>query len=136
VLRSKALLITSVVLATLTAPASRHPQNPPVSVQRAQEVLSYPKCVQCPEPRLTREAKARHVHGIVALEATITERGTVVQIAVMKGLDHGLTQQAIQTVRRWRMSPAIGMDGKPRALRIGILVTFDLGNAGGGFGTG
>jgi TonB family protein len=80
--------------------------------------------VKCPEPALTPEARAKHSQDFVALQVTITERGAVKQIAVMKGLDYELTQRAIEAVRRWRISPAIGSDGKPMALRIGILVTF------------
>lgn len=105
-------------------------------MQGTQEVRRYPFCVECPEPRLTREARARRVKGFVALEATISEHGAVQQITVIKGLDYWLTQQAIEAVRRWRISPAIGIDGKPAALRIGILVVFGLGSTVGGFATG
>jgi TonB family protein len=94
--------------------------------------------MRCPDPKPTREARARHVRDFVVLQAVITEFGTVGQIQVMKGLDYGLTERAIETVRSWRISPAIGSDGKPMAMRIAILVTFGLENRnkGGGIATG
>jgi TonB family protein len=130
------LFIASVVLSALIGATPTKAQNSPLAVQRTQEVRRYPVCLECPEPRLTREARARRIKGFVALEATISEHGAVQQITVMKGLDYGLTQQAIEAVRRWRISPAIGIDGKPTALRIGILVMSGLGSTVGGFATG
>jgi len=115
---------------------STRAQNPAVAAQRTKEILRYPACVHCPEPSLTLKACSLHVRGIVALEATISERGRVEQIAVLKALDYGLTERAIKAVGRWRISPAIGIDGKPRAFRISIMVTFGFGNLTGGIATG
>jgi TonB family protein len=106
------------------------------ATQRTREILSYPVCVQCPEPQMTRKAPALHAKGIVLLQGTVTERGTIEQIVVVKGLNYGFTQRAVETVRRWRVNPAIGMDGKPMTLRIAILVDFGLGAAGRGIATG
>ena len=89
---------------------STRAQNPAVAAQRTKEILRYPACVHCPEPSLTLKACSLHVRGIVALEATISERGRVEQIAVLKALDYGLTERAIKAVGRWRISPAIGID--------------------------
>jgi hypothetical protein len=38
----------------------------------------------------------------------------------------GLTAQAIEAVKKWRLSPATGPDGKPAAVRQIIEVTFKL----------
>jgi TonB family protein len=85
---------------------------------------------------MTRKARALHVKGIVFLQGTVTERGTIEQIVVVQGLNYGFTQRAVETVRQWRVSPAIGIDGKPMRLRIAILVNFGLGAAGRGIATG
>lgn len=100
------------------------------------KVLRDPACLRCPEPSLTRMARTHHIEGVVVLRAILTERGTAEQIEVVKGLDYGLTDRALAAVRRWRFKPAIGMDGKPGAMRINILVTFELHRKGGGIATG
>jgi TonB family protein len=111
-------------------------QNLAGATQRTQEISRYPVCVQCPEPQMTRKARALHVKGIVFLQGTVTERGTIEQIVVVKGLNYGFTQRAVETVHQWRVSPPIGIDGKPMRLRIAILVSFGLGAAGRGIATG
>jgi TonB family protein len=47
-------------------------------------------------------------------------------LRVEKGLDFGLTEQAIAAVRKWRFKPATGPDGKPAAVRIRVEVQFHL----------
>jgi TonB family protein len=136
VMSLRTFMIAVFLLSTTTGSTSSRAQNPPIAPKRVEGILRYPACVQCPDPQPTREARIRHVQGIVALEATITERGEVGQVAIVKGLDYGLTQRAIRTVRRWRIRPAIGIDGKPRALRIAILVTFGVDKPRGGVATG
>ena len=100
------------------------------------KVLVYPTCVRCPEPSLTRSERLHHVEGVVILQATVSERGRAEQIDVVKGLESGLADRALATVRRWRFRPATGKDEKPTSARIFILITFGLRKKGGGIATG
>jgi TonB family protein len=85
---------------------------------------------------LTHSERLHGFEGFVLLQATITERGRAEQIEVVKGLESGLVNRALNTVRRWRFRPAIGEDEKPKPARIGILVFLGLRNKGGGIATG
>jgi hypothetical protein len=125
----------SVLLVTISITGAIRAQTIEGLTQGNGKVLRYPACLRCPEPSLTRMARAHHVEGVVFLRAILTER-TAEQIEVVKGLDYGLTDRALAAVRRWRFKPAIGMDGKPVAMQITILVTFGLHRKGGGIATG
>ena len=113
-----------------------HAQSFRESAQDDGKVLVNPTCLRCPDPSLTRSERLNHFEGVVFLQATVTERGRAEQIEVVKGLDSGLANRALAAVRRWRFRPDIDKDGKPRAARILILVTFGLRKKGGGIATG
>jgi len=113
-----------------------HAQSFRESAQDNGKVLVNPTCLRCPDPSLTRSERLHHFEGVVFLQATVTERGRAEQIEVVKGPDSGLANRALAAVRRWRFRPAIDKDGKPRAARIHILVTFGLRKKGGGIATG
>jgi TonB family protein len=85
---------------------------------------SPPSCIDCPKADYTREAAAERVEGVVELVAVVGVDGRLTDIRVVKGLPAGLTQQAIDTVKRWKLKPAIGPDGKPAAVRQTIEVVF------------
>jgi Gram-negative bacterial TonB protein C-terminal len=85
-----------------------------------------PQCLYCPHADYASLALAKHVHGVVELVAVIGEDGTVKSIAVHKGLPGGLTQKAIEVVRKWKLRPALGPDGKPVAVQQIIELTFQL----------
>lgn len=65
-------------------------------------------------PRLLREVKAdytdqarrRGVRGEVLLEIVVRRDGTVGDVKVLRRLDPGLDDRAIQAVRQWRFAPA------------------------------
>jgi TonB family protein len=87
---------------------------------------SVPSCIRCPYAPFSDEATSRKFDGTVELEVTIDEIGHVKDIKVKKALPFGLTEQAIRTVREWRLKPATGPDGKPAAVRQEIQVAFHL----------
>jgi TonB family protein len=87
---------------------------------------SAPKCLYCPRADYSREAINRKIQGTVELIAVIGEDGLVKDIAISRGLPGGLNAAAVQTVRRWRLAPATGPDGKPAAVREVIEVSFQL----------
>lgn len=94
-------------------------------------ILVYPTCLRCPDPSLTPKERLNQFEGVVVLRATVTEGGKAEQIEVVRGFDSDLANRALIAVRRWRFTPAIGKDGKPRAARVPIVVTFGLRKKGG-----
>jgi TonB family protein len=123
------VFVTSFVSGQICAQSFRGP------AENSDKILIYPTCVSCPAPSSTHSERLHHVEGVVILEAVITERGTAEHIEIVKGLDTGLADGALATVRHWRFKPAIGKDGKPMAARIPIMVAFGL-KKGHGIGTG
>jgi TonB family protein len=78
---------------------------------------STPVCIQCPRPDFTPEAKAEGVHGVVELVAIVGKDGHLRNVTVVKRLSAGLTSQALNTVRTWKLKPSIGPDGQPAEVR-------------------
>lgn len=91
--------------------------HPPVS--EAQTVneskrngFDYPRCILCPNAPYPREAAFAHARGTVVLRVQILSDGLPSRIAVVRGLPCGLTQSAIDTVKGWRLKPAM-LEGQP-----------------------
>jgi TonB family protein len=82
-----------------------------------QRGYSYPECIDCPVLPSSGEVLRRKFSGTVVLEVTVEPDGHTTDIRVKVGLPFGLTQQAVDTVKEWRLKPAIGPDGKPAAIR-------------------
>lgn len=87
---------------------------------------SAPQCMKCPNAPIPPEAGQYRFQGTVFLEITADENGYAKDITVIKAQPYGLTEQAVATVRLWRFKPAIGPDGKPAAVRVGVEVVFHL----------
>jgi TonB family protein len=85
---------------------------------------SYPKCVYCPQPKYTSDAFAHKFQGSLTLTAVITAQGRAEDVKTVKTLPYGLTDNAIEAVKKWRFKPATGPDGKPAAVRQKIEVGF------------
>ena len=86
----------------------------------------FPHCDKCPDPSYTPAAINDDIEGYVEMFATVTEQGVAKDISVIKALNDGLTEKAVEAVRNWRFKPAIGPDGKPIAVRVPIMVKFSL----------
>jgi TonB family protein len=87
-----------------------------------------PQCIYCPPPHYTKEARAVNYNGTVLLDVTVTADGKVIDPKVIKGPGLGLNEKALEQVKKWKMNPAIGRDGKPAACRVQIEVTFHRDN--------
>jgi TonB family protein len=101
---------------------------------------SSPSCAYCPQPQFSDEAVKSLSQGTVLLDVTIDENGHARDIRikglhsrhypfapnVRRGPSYNLAQQAIDAVRRWRLNPATGPDGKPVAVRQQVEITFFL----------
>jgi TonB family protein len=107
---------------TYELPADLFPKYP----KAATDGYAAPRCIYCPRADYASEALNRRLEGIVELVVIVGEDGRVTDIAVARGLPGGLTAQAIEAVKKWRLEPATGPDGKPAAVRQIIEVTFRL----------
>lgn len=103
----------------LLDPLARHPLA-------GEAGYSDPACVVCPAPAFTNEAVQDQIQGTVLLRVVVSLFGDVEAIAVVQGLPDGLTEQAIQTVREWRLKPSKGPDGKPAMVQALIQIEFHL----------
>jgi protein TonB len=85
-----------------------------------------PECIYCPDPLYSDEARKAKYAGSVVLDVIISADGRVTNIRVAKGVGLGLDEKAIESVKQWRLKPALGPNGKPVAVRMPIEVTFRL----------
>ncbi|HEV2135189.1 MAG TPA: TonB family protein [Terracidiphilus sp.] len=78
-----------------------------------------------PPVRYTPEAKQLKVQGDVVLRVTFTAEGQVVVQGVVRGLGHGLDQEAMHEAQQIKFRPAT-RDGHPVNLTTDIIITFQL----------
>lgn len=84
-------------------------------------------------PRLLREVRADYtdearragITGEVLLEIVVRSDGSVGDVKVLRGLNGGLDQRAIQAVRQWRFAPA-RLKGAPVDVVVEVSVEFKL----------
>src|SRR5215510_771216 len=75
--------------------------------------------------RYPEEARAAGVQGTVVLTVVFAVDGTIKHIIVVKGLSHGLTEEAIAAARKIRFTPAMG-DGEPISVIGNLEFTFSM----------
>ena len=68
---------------------------------------AYPvKCVYCPDPEYTDEARKAKLQGTVTLRVLVSADGRAGRVKIIKGLGLGLDERAMDMVRQWRFEPA------------------------------
>jgi TonB family protein len=85
-----------------------------------------PKCMECPNPSYSGEARTEKVSGAVVLHLIVTEEGHATNIQVKRSLGHGLDEKAVEAVENWRFEPAVGPEGKPVPVWIDVEVDFRI----------
>ena len=88
--------------------------------------VTAPRCVYCPQPSYSEEARKAKIGGIVVLKIVVTADGRAENVQVVKGPGSGLERQAIEAVKNWRFKPADGPDGTPVTCQVAIQVTFKI----------
>ncbi len=69
--------------------------------------LNPPRVLESPQVTPTDEARRTNTYGVVKLSAIITRDGTIQDLAVVKGLGHGLDERAAEAVKTsWVFLPA------------------------------
>jgi TonB family protein len=81
--------------------------------------------LSAPRPEYPASARAAHITGTVALQATISRAGSIRTLHAIKG-PPALRQAAIDAVRGWRYKPYL-VDGRPVDVATTVYVEFTLG---------
>jgi TonB family protein len=87
--------------------------------------VSAPQLLERHEPSYTEEARAARVQGTVLLSVVVMPDGTTGQIKVLRSLDVGLDQRAVEAVSTWKFKPGIKA-GSPVPVQATIEVSFHL----------
>lgn len=102
----------------------------PVAASGARQTAAEPKVTALevlskPPVRYTPEAKQLKVQGDVVLRVTFMADGQVVVHGVVRGLGHGLDQEAMHEAQHIKFRPAT-RNGRPVNLTTDIIITFQL----------
>ena len=104
------------------APAASRLSSVPRPVAAAVESV---QILQKPRPAYTEEARKLQIEGDVVLETVFTARGEVRIVRIVRGLGHGLDENALVAAQNIHFIPA-QRDGRPIDLAGTIRVTFQL----------
>lgn len=86
-------------------------------------VTKPPRVIKRVAPEYTDKARAAGIEGRVVLKANLDEKGRVSNIGVLKRLDDGLDQKAVECLQKWQFSPAL-RNGVPVPTRMHVEITF------------
>ncbi len=108
-----------------TAPDPVKPQQPwpPAGVFRPGGDVTEPKLTKGPKPNYTPGSMKAKVQGSVFMEAVVLTDGSVGEVRIVRSLDkeHGLDDEAVQTVKEWRFTP-----GKKNDIAIPVVVEIQM----------
>ena len=85
-------------------------------VYRVGRDVTAPQLLERTEPSYTEEARAARIQGSVLLYVVVQPDGTTGQIKVLRSLDVGLDQKAVEAVSTWKFKPGT-KDGQPVPFR-------------------
>jgi protein TonB len=127
----RAFVCVFIGAATLNLAAQQQPQNPPPAQQSppkpTRDPAVKPKCIYCPAPDYSAEAREKHIEGDVWLEVIVTADGKASdRILVTKSMGYGLNEQATKAVKKWKFRPGKDGSGKPVDCWTVIQVQFRL----------
>jgi|SRR5271154_232865 len=97
----------------------------PGILQAGVDGVSLPECVSCPNPDYTDLARAAKYRGVVELSLIVTKDGEVNSVVVLRGAPFSLTQQAIDTVQKWKFKPA-KKNKQSVSVRVPVDIEFQL----------
>lgn len=87
--------------------------------------VTLPEGVDMPDPEYTDRARKKKLTGVVVLEVIVTPEGNVGDVKVVRLLEPGLDQKAVDAVRRWKFRPGT-REGQPVAVQINVEISFNL----------
>jgi len=87
--------------------------------------VTAPVPIYKPEPAYTKEARAAKLQDTVILWIVVDASGNVTDVKLVRGVDKGLDESAMQTLRTWKFKPAM-KKGKTVPVRVVVEVSFKL----------
>jgi TonB family protein len=84
-----------------------------------------PTRIYAPNPKYSEEARKATVEGTVALWTIVGTDGHAHNIRVARSLGHGLDEQAIETLKQWKMEPGTS-EGVPVPVEVRVEMIFRL----------
>jgi TonB family protein len=100
------------------------PQEEPIH-KISEKGVTPPKVLYKVDPEYTGEAKDAKIAGTVVLKVEVHPDGRAHNMRIVRSLDHGLDQKALEAVEQWLFSPA-KKDGEPVAVEATIEINFRL----------
>ena len=91
--------------------------------QAASSETTPPQVVRNAPPEYTEEARNASAKGSVVLTAQIGTDGIAHDIRVVKHMDYGLDDKAVECLRKWLFQPGT-RDGAPIAVRVTVEIAF------------
>jgi TonB family protein len=96
------------------------------AVEPGQNGVSSPKCVSCPDPAYTEDARKSKISGTLSMVVTVQADGSTNDIFIEQPLGHGLDGSAIDAVLKWKFAPAVDANGHAVATHVQLEVSFNL----------
>jgi protein TonB len=102
------------------------PEAPPPAVApvRVGGLVREPKRIVAVAPEYPGLAQLAHLQGVVIIEATINERGRVVNATLLSGVPM-LNEAALDAVKKWVYTPTL-VNGVPTPIIMTVTVHFRL----------
>ena len=89
------------------------------------EITDLPTILFKVDPQYSEEARRAQYQGTVVLEVIIRSDGTLEILRVVRSLDFGLDENAIQALKQWKFRPGM-RNGQPVDVVLNIEVNFNL----------
>ena len=91
--------------------------------QAAKPETTPPQVIRNAAPEYTEEARNARVKGTVVLTAQIGTDGIAHDIRVVKHMDYGLDDKAVECLSKWLFQPGT-IDGVPRSWSVTVEIAF------------
>ncbi|PYQ50573.1 MAG: energy transducer TonB [Acidobacteria bacterium] len=101
------------------------PEPKPEGPLRVGGDVKAPVVIKRVEPTYPDTARKAKIAGVVIVEAIIDKDGNVDKAKVLKGLSMGLSEAAVDAVRKWKFKPGT-MNGEPVDVIFNLTVNFTL----------
>ncbi len=86
-----------------------------------------PKCIFCPKPEYSQDARDAKVEGTVYVTVIVLATGVAGEIKVVKGIQESLDKQAIKTIREeWKFTPGTDQNGDSVDVIVPVEIRFQL----------
>lgn len=113
----------NLVLGVPEAPPPPEPEGPVRFVAGGN--ITEPVKISAPQPIYPEAARRARMQGVVVLECIIDKQGNVKSVKVLRGMPLGLTDAAVNAVKKWKFKPST-LNGKPVEVIYVLTVRFSL----------